>query len=155
MLLLLMSEKRKANKHKRSIWTRRWIERREKHGAYHILVRNRKVNKQQLTNQHSAFSATCCTDRAGCYSVLGCATCCATQQQPMTDVQQKSRNKVVQQKSTGVIRVSWINSLCLDYVTRPKWAQTGVKKAALLWHIILELMPEFIYLVHEFEKISW
>jgi len=38
-----------------------------------------KVNEQQLTNQHSAFSATCCTDRAGCYSDLGCTTCCTTQ----------------------------------------------------------------------------
>jgi len=97
---------KKANKRKRSIWTRRWIEQREKHGAYHILVANRKVNKQQLTNQHLAFSATCCTDRAGCYSDLGCATCCATQQQPMTDVQQKSRSKVAQQKSTCVIGVT-------------------------------------------------
>jgi len=52
-----------------------------------------------------AFSATCCTDRAGCYSDLGCTTCCATQQQPRTDVQQKSRSKVVQQKSKCVIGV--------------------------------------------------
>jgi len=45
---------------------------------------------------------------AGCYSDLGCATCCASQQQPMTDVQQKSRSNVEQQKSaTRVIRVRW------------------------------------------------
>ena len=61
-----------------------------------------KVYKQQLTNQHSAFSTTCCTDRVGgCYSDLGCAT----HQQPMRDVQQKSRSKIAQQKSTCVIRV--------------------------------------------------
>jgi len=66
-----------------------------KHGSISHLVTKRKVNKQ-LTNQHSALSATCCSDRAGYYSDLGCAT----QQQPMTDVQQKSRSKVAQQKST-------------------------------------------------------
>ena len=68
-----------------------------------------KVNKQ-LTNQRSAFSATCCTIRAGCYSDLGCATCCVTQKQPMTDVQQNPaaalRNKSLQQKSTCVIGVN-------------------------------------------------
>jgi len=58
-----------------------------------------------LTNQRSAFSATCSTDRAGCYSDLGCATCCAIQQQPITDVQQKSRSKVAQQKSATKVYV--------------------------------------------------
>jgi len=47
---------------KRSIWTRRWIEQREKHGTYYSPVTKRNVNKQQLTNQRSAFSETCCTD---------------------------------------------------------------------------------------------
>jgi len=28
-----MSVRKKTNEHKRSIWTRRWIEQREKHGA--------------------------------------------------------------------------------------------------------------------------
>jgi len=55
--------KKKANKRKRSIWSRRWIEQREKHGTYHSLITKQKVNKSTiLTNQRSAFSATCCTD---------------------------------------------------------------------------------------------
>jgi len=72
-----VNECKEANKRKR------WIEQGEEHGAYRSSLK-RKVNKQQLTNQHSAFSATCCTDRARCYSDFGCAT----QQQPTTDVQQ-------------------------------------------------------------------
>jgi len=96
--------KKKASKRKRSIWTRRWIEQREKHGAYHMLVTKRKLNKH-LTNQRAAFSATFCTDRAGFYSDLSCATCCATQQQPMTYVQQKSRSKVAQQKCATKVYV--------------------------------------------------
>ena len=104
--------KKKANKRKRNIWTRRWIEQRKKYGAYHSLITKRKVNKQQLTNQLSRFPQLVAHIRAGCYSDLGCATCCATQQQPMTDVQRcnkshaaRFRNKSPQQKSTCVIVV--------------------------------------------------
>jgi len=53
--------KKKANKRKRSIWTRRWREHPEKYGAYLSPIKQ-KVNKQQLINQRSTFSATCCTD---------------------------------------------------------------------------------------------
>jgi len=41
--------KKKANKRKRSIWTRRWIKQREKHGAYQSLVTKQKVTKQTTT----------------------------------------------------------------------------------------------------------
>jgi len=37
--------------------------------------------------------------------LLSCATCCATQQQPITDVQQKFRSKVAQQKSATKVYV--------------------------------------------------
>ena len=70
-----------------------WFEQREKHGTHQSLVTKRKVNKQQLTNKRSTFSATCC----------------ATQQQPMTDVQQKFVCGVAQQNSAtkvGVIRIT-------------------------------------------------
>jgi len=58
---------------------------------------------KQTTIDQSALgvSATCCTDRAGCCSDLGCTT----QQQPMTDVQQKSNSKVGQQKSATKVYV--------------------------------------------------
>jgi len=53
---------------------------------------------KQTTIDQSALgvSATCCTDRAGCCSDLGCTTCCTTQQQPATDMQQKSHSKLGQ-----------------------------------------------------------
>jgi len=40
--------KKKADKLKRSIWSRRWIEQRDKHGTYHSLVTKRKVNKSTI-----------------------------------------------------------------------------------------------------------
>ena len=62
--LLLMSVRKKAYERKRNTWTRRRTEERDNHGAcqYRSLVIKRKINKQQLTNQRSAFSATRCTD---------------------------------------------------------------------------------------------
>jgi len=48
--------KKKANKRNRSIWCCRWIEQRDKQPRY------KAKSKQQLPNQRSAFSTTCCTD---------------------------------------------------------------------------------------------
>ena len=79
--------------------------------AYHSLVTKRKVNKQQLSNQRSAFSATCCADTACCYSDLGCASCCSTQTCNKSPAA-RLRNKSPQQKSTCVITVSQMIGLC-------------------------------------------
>jgi len=76
-VLLLVSVKT-ANKSKRSIWTHRWIEQREKYGAYHGLVTKRKVNKQKLTNSAQSFLQLVEQFRAGWYSDLSCASYSAT-----------------------------------------------------------------------------
>jgi len=87
------------NERKRSIWTRRWTEQREKHGAYHSLVTAK--SKQTKIDEAALGVLHILLHRAGCYSDWGCANCCATQEHPMTDVQQ-SRSKVAQQKSIRV-----------------------------------------------------
>jgi len=98
-VLLLMSVRKKANKCKRSIWSRRWIEQHEKHGAYHSVITKWKVKNNNWPISAQRFPQLVAQIRAGCYSDLGCTTCCTTQQQSMTDVQQKFSSKVAQQKS--------------------------------------------------------